>query len=159
MAVAHWAGGLWGLPFDLFIAVPPALGAGLGYLLVALSPALRRALTPAELLAARVAQRAAVAFLEEEVFATRERTGILIFVAIFERRVVVLGDAGINARVAQHEWDAIVAEIVAGIKKGTPGAAMVNAIRACGALLARPGIERRADDTDELSDHVRLEGR
>ena len=39
---------------------------------------------------------AMAAFVEEEVFSTRDRTGILLFLSLFEHRVVVLGDSGIN---------------------------------------------------------------
>lgn len=154
-ALVHTLGGFWGGLLDLWIAVPPLAGAAVGYLVTQACPWLRRLLAGAELLERRVAQRAAAAFLEAEVFATRDRTGILIFVALFERRVVVLGDAGINARVQQHEWDRIVADIVAGIRAGTPGKALADGIRACGALLQRPGIERRPDDRDELSNELR----
>jgi len=154
-ALVHALGGYWGELLDLWIAVPPVAGAAFGYLAVQACPWLRRTLAGPELLERRVAQRAAAAFLEAEVFATRDRTGILILVALFERRVVVLGDAGINARVQQHEWDHIVAGIVAGIRAGTPGKALADGIRACGALLERPGMERRADDTDELPNQLR----
>lgn len=156
-AAVHTFGGYWGALLDLWIAVPPVIGAGLGYLAAVASPAIRRALIPADVLEERVRQRAAAAFLEQEVFDTRERTGILIFVALFERRVVVLGDAGINAKVAQHEWDDVVASIVAGIRAKTPGKALAAGIRACGELLERPGITRRADDTDELADDLRID--
>lgn len=158
-AVVHAVGGFWGTFLDLWIAVPPVVGAGLGYLAAVFVPGVRRMLVPRDVFDRAVAQRAATAFLHEEVFATRERTGILIFVALFERRVVVLGDSGINARVAQHEWDGIVAGVVAGIKAGTPGKALADGIRACAVFLERPGIQRRSDDVDELPDHLRLEER
>jgi putative membrane protein len=156
-AAAHYLGGYWGALLDLWIAVPPVIGAGVGYLAAALSPTLRRLLIPSDVLQERVDQRAAAAFLQQEVFATRERTGVLILVALFERRVVVLGDSGINAKVEQREWDDIVAGIVAGIRAGTPGKALAAGIRACGVLLERPGITRRTDDTDELADHLRID--
>ena len=76
----------------LWIALPPAAGAALGWLAALFLPDLRRALVPAEALAARVHQRATQAFVEEDVFRTRDRTGILIFISLFEHRVVVLAD-------------------------------------------------------------------
>jgi putative membrane protein len=96
------------------------------------------------------------AFVENEVFRTKERTGILIFLSLFERRVVVLGDSGINARVQQQEWDAVVATIVEGIRSGRPGAALASAIRRCGELLTHRGVAVRPDDTDELPDQLRM---
>ena len=39
-----------------------------------------------------------VFFLEEEVFNTKQRTGMLLFMSFFEREAVVLGDVGINKK-------------------------------------------------------------
>jgi putative membrane protein len=152
----HWWLGAWGLASGLWIVLPAGLGAALGFA-VSWIPGVRRLVIGREELEREVRQRALQAFVEHEVFDTRERTGVLIFLSLFERRVVVLGDAGINARVEPGEWDAIVAGIVAGIKAGRPGQALVEAIGACGALLQRQGVERRTDDTNELTDGLRLE--
>ncbi len=149
---------IWGVPLAAWIAAPTALGAGGGALLCGALPALRRALVPAVTLGDRVAARAERAFLEHEVFATRERTGILVFLSLFERRVVVRADRGIAAKVAQAEWDAVVQGIVAGIREGKPGEALARGIRACGEILERRGVERRADDRDELPDGLRTGG-
>ena len=54
----------------------------------------------------RVAARAERAFLEHEVFATRDRTGILVFLSIFERRVVVQSTAGIDHAVDGERFEA-----------------------------------------------------
>lgn len=153
-AAIHELVGLWG-PVLLWLALPAPLGAALGYLAAAVVPAVKRALTPAEVMARRVARRASVAFLEEEVFATAERTGILLFLSLFEHRVVVLGDSGINARVEAGEWQTLSDRLAAGIRAGRAAAALVEAVGECGRLLARRGVERRPDDRDELSDELR----
>lgn len=49
-------------------------------------------------------QRAETAFLQEEVFNTRHRTGIMIFISFFEREVMVIADRGISKVVEQKEW-------------------------------------------------------
>ena len=139
----------------LWIAGPPTVGAAVGYLLGTVWPAFRVRLVHADVIEHRVRQRALAAFVEQEVFRTQARTGILLFLSLLERRVVVLTDAGINARVPQHEWDAIVAGIVAGMRLGRPGPALATAIRHCGRLLATQGLTRRSDDTDELTDELR----
>jgi putative membrane protein len=146
---------LWIGWLPAWLALPAAGGAAAGYLL-ALAPAVRRWLVTAEVLDERAQEEAAVEFLRAEVFRTRDRTGILLFLALFERRVVVLGDAGINARVAAGEWESIVADVVAGIRAGRPAAAVVEAVRRCGELLERRGVARAADDRDELPDAPRL---
>lgn len=153
--LVHEAADVWGGPLLLWLALPAFAGAAFGYLLTALVPALKRALVPADTLAHRVGLRAAAAFVEYEVFATAERTGILLFLSLFERRVVVLGDAGINAKVAQHEWDEIAAAIAAGIRAGQPGRALAEAIGLCGELLQRRGVALRPGDVDELPDQLR----
>lgn len=152
----HLFSEFWDILTIPWIAGPVFAGAALGWLAVALVPALRRLLIGSATVDRRTERRAAVAFLEEEVFKTRDRTGILIFLSLFEHRVVVMGDEGINRAVDAGEWDAIVAHLVAGIRVGDPAGAMVNAIQECGKLLDRHGVDIRPDDVDELSDDLRL---
>lgn len=151
----HWSG-VWPAAVSLWIALPPMVGAALGWLLASAVPAVQRALTDQATLARRVERRAAAAFLEEEIFATRERTGVLVFVAQLEHRVVILRDAGINARVDAARWNAIADRLAAGIRAGRAAEALVDAVGACGALLAEHGVERRDDDVNELSNQVRI---
>jgi putative membrane protein len=153
----HGALGLWGGAWGLWMTLPPLAGAGAGWLAVRLVEPLRRALVPRDELERRVRLRAAAAFVDEEVFDTRDRSGILLFVALFEHRVLVVADAGIEARVAQAEWDSIAGNVAAGIRAGRAGEALAEGVSRCGELLARPGLEPRRDDDDELSDHVRRE--
>jgi putative membrane protein len=158
-AVVHELGGYWGGWFAAWLLVPVIAGAALGFLAAAASPAVRRWMVDHETLEQRVRLRAESAFLREEVFRTNERTGVLVFLSLFERRVVILGDAGINAKVRQEEWDGIVAGMTAGIRAGRPAEALVAGIKKCGALLHREGVEIRPDDRDELSDELRIEDR
>lgn len=120
------------------------------------SPSLRRWLTASETLDERVHRRAMQAFVDEEVFATRERTGILIFISLFEHRIEVLGDAGINARVSADEWVAVVRRLQEAIRQDRLAEGLVDAIGMCGEMLERSGLAVRADDTDELANRVRL---
>ena len=157
-AVTHALAGLWG-GGALWIGLPAAAGGALGYLLTAFVPAVKRSLIGADVLERRVRRRAAVAFLEEEVFSTDDRTGILLFLSLLEHRVVVLGDAGINAKVGEDEWLAITDAIAAGIRDGRPGEALVEGIGACGRLLSRRGVEIQPDDRNELRDDLRRRDR
>ena len=56
----------------------------------------------------RVYDAALLAFYEQGLYKTRDRTGILIYVSLLERRVLVLGDTGINEKVKQEQWDGVV---------------------------------------------------
>jgi len=149
--------GAWGLrgAVSLWMVLPAAAGGVAGYFLTAYVPAVKRWLAGPVMLEARVRQRASLAFLAEEVFSTRERTGILLFVSLFERRVVVLGDSGINRQVEAAHWEGVVATVVAGLRAGRPGAGLAAGIRQCGELLARFGVAIRPDDSNELADDLR----
>lgn len=154
--LAHWLGAFWGGWGLLWITLPAGAGAAAGFALGTWVPGLQRRLVTPEVLEQRVARRAAVAFVDEEVFATRDRTGVLLFLALFEHRVVVLADSGINARVEPAAWEAISEGIARGIREGRPAAALVEAIGACGRLLEEKGVARRPDDVDELGDELRV---
>ncbi|WP_028567014.1 TPM domain-containing protein [Salisaeta longa] len=134
----------------------PALTGLLGALLGNYVPAVMRRLVGRTLLDVRVHRRALQAFLTEEVFNTRDRTGILLFVSLREHRIEVLGDTGINAQVPPEAWADVVATLRHHIKTaGDLTAGLVDAIEQCGRLLERKGVAIRPDDTDELSNRVR----
>ena len=130
---------------------------GVGAVLVSVIPALKRFFTGEDLIDHRVALRAADAFITEEVFKTRDRTGILIFLSLMEHKVLVVGDVGINAKVDRSEWEDIVARIVRGINEGHPADGLIDAISQCGVLLQKSGFKRRRDDTNELPNALRTE--
>lgn len=145
------------LPLDfLEMTLVVMLASATGALVTHFVPALQRLFAGTHLMKLRVHQRATQAFVSEEVFATRDRTGILIFLSLLERTVLVLGDSGINAKVQQSDWDRIVELLVSAVKAGRPTDGFVEAIRESGKLLERHGIERRPDDKDELRDNLRM---
>ncbi len=145
-----WLYSAWGM------ALVMSLGGVLAALLVGGIPSLRRWMAGPGRVAQRVHRRAEAAFLEEEVFQTRDRTGILLFVSLFEHRIEVIGDAGISTAVAQEDWEEVVHRIRTGIKQGQFADGLVDAIKMCGELLHRSGVGIRDDDEDELSDDVRI---
>jgi putative membrane protein len=155
----HHFSDVW-LPLDLAVLMV-ATGFSLlaGVLLVKYVPPLKRMFAGKNLIERRVSARAAQAFLSEEVFKTRDRTGILIFVSALEHKVLVVGDAGINAKVDQSEWQEVVDTLTSAIAKGEPTAGFIDAIGKAGILLRREGVERRSDDADELSDNLRIRDR
>lgn len=155
-AVAYASGRVWWSVW-LWILAPAGVGSALGYAAVAAGPSLRRLLVTPEVMALRVAQRAAAAFLRAGLSRTRDRTGILIFLALFERRVEVLADTGISAVVPQRDWDEIAAGIAAGMRSGQPMPALLAAIERCGVLLETHRLAPRRDDQDELPNRVRTE--
>lgn len=152
----HYLRGVWGGDPLLWMLLPLLAGLLIGALVFGRIPALSRTLIDNTILDRRVGMRAEAAFLEEEVFKTRDRTGILLFVALFEHRAVVLGDEGINRRVEPEEWQKIIDPLVAGLRSGNPTAALVHAVEQCGGLLERRQVVLREDDIDELPDAPRV---
>lgn len=152
--LVHWWRGAWG--FDpAWLGLPALAGAALGYFLPPRWTRLRRWLASPVTLRRRARARAAEAFLEAEVFSTGDRTGILIFLALFEREVVVLADSGINAKVNAAVWDEVSGAIAAGMHSGRTAPAIVEGVRRCGEILAGHGVPRRPEDRDELSNELR----
>lgn len=126
------------------------------WLAAARLPSLKRRLIGRDTIDRAVHSRAVHAFVEEEVFATRDRTGILLLVSLFEHRVEVFGDSGINALVSDEDWGDVIDEVISGIRKGDASGGLVRGIELCGDLLERKGVEPRHDDEDELSNRPRI---
>lgn len=100
-----------------------------------------------------VYQRALQAFFSRNMHATEERTGILIMASLLERRVEILADTGINAKVSDDTWQGIVAAMIGNIKSGDITEGFCIAVRECGDILAKdfPGTH---DNPDELSNKI-----
>lgn len=139
-----------------FIFLLVVLGGTIGFALGNYSDFVKRSLISKRSLDAVARQTAENAFLEEQVFNTRQRTGIMIFVSFFEHEVIVMADKGINDVVEQNQWDALVEEIVTNIKSGKIVEALENGIQRCGTILLEKGFIKTQDDTNELHDHLRV---
>lgn len=149
--------GWWWSPGLAAVAITVVGGSVVGMLMSYFITPLRRFLAGRAVLDRRVAQRAAEAFVTEGVFRTRERTGILIFVSVFEREVLVVGDSGISANVKQDEWDEIVRAVVTGIRSGKLVDGLVRGIGMSAELLRKHGFVPGASDRNELPNTVRTE--
>jgi putative membrane protein len=110
-------------------------------------------LTPGRLKAERVAARAREQFLLRGLHRTRARAGVLLFVAVAERRVELIADEGINERVPPGTWDGIIAAFAAAVHEGRIGEGFVAAIEAVADVLAAH-FPRAADDLNELPDRL-----
>lgn len=155
VVLVHWLSGAWGFGSPFWVLLCATGGALLGYLAAGRSHRLTRWLTPEEVFERQVDLAARAAFLEHEVFATRDRAGVLLFLSLLEHRVEVLADSGIERHVAPGEWGAIVDGMVAGIREGRAADAVIAAVERCGEILDRAGLERRPDDVNELGDRLR----
>ena len=133
------------------------LGGVIGALMAQFIPLVKRLMLNQNHFDAATHQRANAMFLDEEVFNTSQRTGIMIFVSFFEREVIVMADTGISKVVDQKEWDNLVRIIIEHTRKGKITDGIVLAIKRCGEILLEKGFVISPDDVNELKDHLRLE--
>lgn len=82
-------------------------------------------------------ERARQVFAELGVWDTAENSGVLIYVQLVDRRIEIVADRGIAARVAQAEWDAVCRAMERSFKQNQYEAGALAAIQAVTAILAR----------------------
>jgi putative membrane protein len=113
----------------------------------------RRWIVSKQEMVARVQEAAFMQFYSSGLYKTRESNGIEIYLSLFERRVVVIGDRGIHAKMGNQHWDSVRDQIIRGIKEGNIGSSICAAIDSCGKALAEH-FPPRPDDVNELPDQV-----
>nr|WP_027316752.1 TPM domain-containing protein [Microvirga flocculans] len=118
-------------------------------------PPLRFALVPRSIRHAQAHEAAAREFLRRGLTRTREKTGVLIYLALAERHAEILADTGIADRVDPGIWAGIVAELTGAIREGRMIEGLEQAVRRTGAILAEHAPPR-LDDVDELPNKVIL---
>lgn len=100
-----------------------------------------------------VEEAAISSFYKKEVYDTRNHTGILIYISLFEHRVWVLGDKGINKKVEASVWDEITNMITDGIREKRQVSAICQAVDRCGNILEEY-FPAGPDNLNELEDSV-----
>ena len=140
----------------VFILLIVILGGVLGAVIPYFSDPVKRLLVAKRYQGLVTRQCAENAFLEEEVFNTRQRTGVMIFVSFFEHEVIVMADKGISKIVDQKQWDKIVQDLVKEIRNGRVVEALENGIKQCGDILLEKGFRKTIDDVNELRDDLRV---
>ena len=130
------------------------LAAGLACALLAtFSRPFERLFLQRERAEAEARQRAKSLFLERELFATPDRTAVLLFASRYERVAVVMGDRGYDGRVAAAEWEDIVAAMTPPFREGGDTAAAFTAgLDALEALLAEKGFRGEGGGRNILPD-------
>ena len=151
---------LWLLPFKFDTLNYSVMLIGIMtivFLAVMFIPPLKRVVVSDGRKAAMVNKRAMQAFVEEEVFNTRDRTGILIFISSFEHRVEIIADSGINEKTDNEYWIGIVSNVIKGIKEKKLTDSLVKAISECGKQLQKAGFTIKEDDTNEIGNEIRID--
>lgn len=151
LAVMLYAPWELGIPWFL---IDPLLAGLLVGLAARKSGWLLRLLTPPGVRRKRVEAAARATFVELGVHTTAGRSGILFYISLAEREVVVVEDVAAQALEKTAAWRQAVAGIAAHVRRGGDGAAVAARIAALAPLLA-PALVRAADDVDELANEVR----
>ena len=87
---------------------------------------------------------------------TPARNGVLVYVAIADRKLAVIGDRGLHERVGEAYWQRLVADVLTRFREERPRDGFLHAIGELGAALRRY-FPRGSDDRNELSDEVSIE--
>lgn len=87
---------------------------------------------------------------------TKEKTGILLFLLLSERKFYILADEGINNKVSQNTWDIVRDEIQNEFREGKFANGIIKGIERVGNILSEH-FPISKDDTNELSNKVILE--
>lgn len=136
---------LW-IPATLVLLLP-------SWYLFRLFPPLKLALISRKRVESAVTQRAILSFYKKGLHRTRHETGILVFISLFERRVRILGDRGIHAKIGQEFWNARASELVKGLKENRPLETLLEVIERCGTELKRH-FPSGSDNPNEVADDV-----
>jgi uncharacterized membrane protein len=96
-------------------------------------------------------QRARQVFAQLGVWDTEHNSGVLIYVQLVDRRIEIVADRGISARVKQEAWDAICRRMEQSFRAGGFEEGALHGIEAITALLTRH-FPASGSNPDELPD-------
>ena len=94
-------------------------------------------------------QRAIAVFSDLRVWDTEENTGVLVYLQLVDRDIEIIAERGINARVAQDEWEGICKRMETAFREGRFEQGVCDGLREITALLAQH-FPARAVNSDEL---------
>lgn len=99
-------------------------------------------------------ERAVDVFARLRVWDTEYNSGVLIYVQLVDRRVEIVADRGINAKVEQASWDAICRGMEQAFSSGAYALGSVEAVDSVGKLLTANFPALPGSDTLSASSNV-----
>ncbi len=97
--------------------------------------------------------RAEEVFNKLEMYNTSNRNGVLIYVAVEDHSIVIMGDQGINEKVPDNFWESTINIIIEHFKNGNPKQGLVDGILKAGEQLKKY-FPYMSDDIDELPNTI-----
>jgi putative membrane protein len=126
------------------------LAIAIAYLLTNIS-AIDRMIIPKKVRKVAVYQRAMRHFVECGVYATRDHSGILIFISLMEHEVFIIADEGVLKHIKSEELHVIAQKLADGIRRKEFTSSLLSCISSCGAILEHH-FPIKKDDVNELPD-------
>ncbi len=99
-----------------------------------------------------VLDRSAKYFYQLDMHKTKLRNGVLIYVAVVDRKFAIIGDAGINQVVAADFWDSTKEDMLSHFKNGDIVEGIVTGLKIAGDQLGK--YFPHGLDKNELSDDI-----
>jgi putative membrane protein len=152
---ALWSDGLvlkLNLPIVLMILVVSFF---IGIAMASRFPQLRLPFISKREMCEEVERRARETFQRLKIRNTKNSSGVLLYVSLYEHIVHVVGDDNINAKLSQSDWQTLCDTIVSGFKKGKPDEGMRRGILRGGKLLAQH-FPIKPNDKNELPNKLYL---
>jgi putative membrane protein len=134
----------------------PVLAGIVGALIVEAVPPIYRFLAPPPVRYEHVRDAARAVFVEKRVHATRDRTGLLVYIALRERLVELVGDLAIDEHFDRKRLTAWAEQLEAALPRGSEATAKVLA--SFGPELGK-ALPHREDDINEIPDALQIIGR
>ncbi|HLN20087.1 MAG TPA: TPM domain-containing protein [Bacteroidales bacterium] len=103
-----------------------------------------------------VLDRAAWLFKKLGMEKTKDRNGVLFYLAVEDRKFAILGDAGINSRVPEGFWDCIKELLASKFRENKFAEGLSEGIILAGRQLQRH-FPYKKEDVNELSDEISFE--
>lgn len=100
-----------------------------------------------------VLDRAAYVFAELGMHKTVLRNGVLIYVAVEQRKLAIIGDSGINNKVEKNFWQTVLDSMLAHFRNERVEAGIVDGVRIVGEKI-RILFPATNNDRNELPDTV-----
>jgi uncharacterized membrane protein len=98
-------------------------------------------------------ERALTVFKKLGMEKTASRNGVLIYLAVKNRKFAIIGDKGINDVVSENYWDSIKSKMINHFRENQFTEGLVEAIIETGIQLKK-NFPYQTDDKNELSDEI-----
>ena len=92
-------------------------------------------------------------FTKLKMYQTKERNGVLIYIATISKKVAIIGDKGIHEKLGEIFWNEQIQLLISQFKKDNKAQGLSDAIQNCGLMLGKY-FPRQADDRNELSNDI-----